>query len=89
MNTTVYANSNIGVVRYNTLIIDLSQFNNALIFPLLTQEFEAPKNYDHDPITFEEEMELMESDTDILKGRVARFSADTPGEDILKHLGLL
>lgn len=90
MNTMTYAQSNESVaLLFNILTADLSQLSNALIFPSQTQEFETPKNYDHDPITPEEEMDLAESNMDVINGRVVRFSASDSREDILRHLGLL
>jgi len=88
MNTIVYTQSNIVALQNNTLIANMAQFNDALIFPQ-TQEFEIPKNFDSDPITPEEEIDLMKSDMDIANGRVAKFSANDSKEEMLKHLGLL
>lgn len=88
MNTMVYAQSNISALQINILIADLAQLSDALIFPR-TQELEIPKNYDFDPITLEEEIDVMESDRDIAEGRVAKFSAKDSKEDMLRHLGLL
>ena len=88
MNTTIYSRSNISVLQMNTLIANLSRLNDALIFPQ-TQEFEIPNNYDSDPITPEEEFDLIESDMDIANGRVVKFSAKDSKEEMLKHLGLL
>ena len=42
-----------------------------------------------DPITPEEEMDILESDRDIEEGRIVKFSAKDSKEEILKHLGLL
>lgn len=44
------------------------------------------KNFDDDPITPEEEKDLLKSHNDYLCGKYTSFSSDTPRETIMKFL---
>jgi hypothetical protein len=85
MNAMNYALSNESCLPINFVIADLTQLNSALIFPK-AQEFETLKNYDFDPITPEEEIDLIKSEMDLINGRFTKFSATDSREEILKHL---
>jgi len=88
MNTVTHMQSNMFFTQFNRIIQDLSQLSNALTFPQ-TQEFEVLKNFDCDPITPEEELDLIRSHRDIISGRVTKFFAECSRDEVLKHLGLL
>jgi hypothetical protein len=66
--------------------MDWAQLNSAVIFPHLMQELELLKNYDSDPITPEEEVDLLASHEDYLAGNYVSFSPDTPRETIMNFL---
>ena len=51
--------------------------------------YKTEEELNEDPITPEEEMDILESDRDIAEGRIVKFSAKDSKEEMLKHLGLL
>ena len=89
MNTVIHAQSNTFFTQFNRRITDLSQLSNALTFPSQTQEFEALKNFDCDPITPEEELDLIRSHRDVINGHAVKFPAECSRDEVLRHLGLL
>jgi len=48
--------------------------------------YEPLKNFDDDPITSEEEKDLLASHNDYLSGKYVSFSSDVPRETIIKFL---
>jgi hypothetical protein len=89
MNTVIYERSNTFFTQFNRTITDMSLLSSALTFPSQTQEFEVLKNFDCDPITPEEELDLIRSHMDVINGRAVKFSAECSRDEVLKHLGLL
>ena len=85
---TIAYNTNLWVDVKNHLTSSYDYLPSPIYIPEINQ-YNLPSNFDDDPITPEEEIDLKLSQSDYQNGRYISFTSDTPRKDIMKFLDSL